>query len=311
VCAAAGVQGPVVMSSDQAGGAILAWVDGRVSESDIYARRVSSAGTPLWASDGIPICTATNLQLHLQLVGLPDASAVAVWRDYRALPASGIYAQRIAIDGSLAWPADGRLVDSSPQSMDRFALVNGLGDSTYVTWSTSSGVGGDVFAQKLDGNGGLPWGEDRTTVCHGPNDQTYATAAPDGSGGFYVAYRDRRNPAEPNPYAHHVGPGGMPGPLPLDVPPGDRAPAARLRGMPNPARGAQVLAFARPVSGGARAEVLDIGGRRRALRPLAAGAVSWTWDGRGDDGARVEPGVYLVRVTDGPNAAVARLVRLD
>jgi hypothetical protein len=245
------------------------------------------------------------------LRGLADGGAVAVWRDYRALPATSIYAQRVAVDGTLAWPAGGQLVDASPDAFERFAVVPGQGDTTYVAWNTLLSFGGDVFAQKIDGNGLRQWGDTRVTVCRGPNDQSYTTAATDGFGGLYVGYRDRRDPNEPNLYAHHLGPGGMPGPLPLDVPPAGPAAFVTLRGAPNPARGAQVIDFARPVAAGARAEVLDLAGRRRVARPLTDGATSWRWDGRGDDGARVAPGLYFVRIVDGPQVAVARLVRLD
>ena len=44
---------------------IIAWTDPRASNvRDIYAQRISSDGTPLWTSNGAPVCMETANQ-HL------------------------------------------------------------------------------------------------------------------------------------------------------------------------------------------------------------------------------------------------------
>jgi hypothetical protein len=59
--------------------------------------------------------------------------------------------------------------------------------------------------------------------------------------------------------------------------------------------------------------VLDPAGRRVAT-PLDAergpGAGGLAWDGRGDDGRRLAPGVYLARLVTARAVATARVVRL-
>ena len=60
-----------------------------------------------------------------------------------------------------------------------------------------------------------------------------------------------------------------------------------------------------------RVEIYDLGGRlERRLDLDRSGAV--TWDGRDESGARVQPGVHLVRSVraDGSFGAVRRLVTL-
>jgi hypothetical protein len=265
----------------------------------------------MWAPDGIPLCAADTVQSGVQLRALADGGAVAVWRDYRHLPATSLYAQRVDVDGNAAWAANGVPVCSSNLGIERHAVTAGTGDDTFVAWNTLVSAGGDVFAQKIDGDGDRQWGEYAATVCRGPNDQTLCVAVGDGSGGLLVGYRDRRTPSEPNLYAHRLGPDGLPSPVvgvPEEMVGGS---LGMLRGVPNPARGAQTLAFARPVGAGARVEVIDVAGRRRVARGLAPGARSWSWDGRGDAGARVESGLYFVRVTDGAGTAAGRVVRLD
>jgi len=310
VCAASGMQGPVDIVSDGANGAILAWDDAR-SGADIYAQRMSAEGDAMWAPNGIALCAEDTTQTGVRLRAQSDGSVVAVWRDYRFLPATSIYAQRVAGDGSVAWALDGVPVCSAAPAIERYSVTPGLGEDTFVAWNTLISSGGDVFAQRIDGAGNRQWGEYGATVCRGPNDQTISAAVGDGRGGLYVGYRDRRDPNEPNMYASHLGAGGVPGPV-VGVEAAWSGPVREmLRGAPNPARGLQSLAFARPVAAGARVEVLDLTGRRRVARELSSGAPSWSWDGRDDQGAAVEPGLYFVRVVDGARTAVGRVVRLE
>src|SRR5262249_46366842 len=59
VCVAPGDQDRAKIVSDGAGGAIIAWRDGRFPGStDIYAQRLDSGGSARWAPDGVPISTA-------------------------------------------------------------------------------------------------------------------------------------------------------------------------------------------------------------------------------------------------------------
>jgi len=61
LCTAAENQGLAMIASDGAGGAIVTWTDHRsLSSDDVYAQRVSAAGSPLWTPDGVAICTVLN-----------------------------------------------------------------------------------------------------------------------------------------------------------------------------------------------------------------------------------------------------------
>jgi hypothetical protein len=60
------------ITSDGAGGAIIAWEDGRGSGGDIYAQRISAGGVPIWYTNGVP---ATGLGNVEDLIGIvPDGS---------------------------------------------------------------------------------------------------------------------------------------------------------------------------------------------------------------------------------------------
>ena len=101
LCTAAGDQYNPVITSDGAGGAIVAWMDERSGTSDIYARRILAGGTAQWTANGVTLCTATGKQEYPSIV--PDAAggAIVAWHDRRSGTNYDIYAQRVDRDGAL------------------------------------------------------------------------------------------------------------------------------------------------------------------------------------------------------------------
>ena len=81
---------------------------------------------------------------------------------------------------------------------------------------------------------------------------------------------------------------------------------------PNPATHLMNFEFRTPGEAEAHAEIVDVAGRRvsQPLKDelLPGGTHRFQWNGRDASGARVAPGVYLVRVTSGTAAAVQRIV---
>ncbi|MCX5752981.1 MAG: hypothetical protein NTW97_04955, partial [Candidatus Krumholzibacteria bacterium] len=62
VCTATGGQGSPTITSDGAGGALVAWMEYRNESWDIYAQRVNASGTVQWSANGVALCTATGGQ---------------------------------------------------------------------------------------------------------------------------------------------------------------------------------------------------------------------------------------------------------
>jgi len=89
-----------------------------------------------------------------------------------------------------------------------------------------------------------------------------------------------------------------------------------LRALPNPFRSGTTVELSNPRDDGSSAaiSVHDIAGRQIATLwrgPNTLGTRRVTWDGRAEKGARVSPGVYLIRASVGNVRLATRVVVLE
>ncbi|MFZ1730467.1 MAG: choice-of-anchor D domain-containing protein [Bacteroidota bacterium] len=98
-----GKQATPFVVPDGNGGMIVSWEDmtGGVTESDIYAQRISGAGSLLWSPAGVPLSTAGRMQQYPWMISDGQSGAIATWEDYRpSFSNPEIYASRILADGT-------------------------------------------------------------------------------------------------------------------------------------------------------------------------------------------------------------------
>ena len=104
VSTASGNQRDPLAISDGEGGIIITWSDFRndPNYNDIYAQRLNHAGTSLWQTNGVPVSTASGLQLNPSLTTDGNGGAVIAWDDNRNGTANcDIYIQKIDKNGNL------------------------------------------------------------------------------------------------------------------------------------------------------------------------------------------------------------------
>ena len=191
VCTASGTHQDLVMVADGAGGAILAWVDGRNASSDIYAQRVSSAGVAQWTANGVAICSASGAQDSPSIVSDGAGGAVAVWLDQRTGTTHDVYAQRVSALGAPQWLANGRLVGSGLATLWNPAATSDGAGGIIAAWQEDrNGLGPRVYAERMDSAGNVLWGVIGVAVCTGSGIQQEPTLVPDGAGGAIVAWCD-------------------------------------------------------------------------------------------------------------------------
>ncbi len=104
LCTAANDQVATTITSDGAGGAIVAWRDDySLTNYDIYAQRVSASGVTQWTARGVALSTAAYHQSGPMIASDGAGGAIVAWNDSRS-GTYDIYAQRVERYGQLGNP---------------------------------------------------------------------------------------------------------------------------------------------------------------------------------------------------------------
>ncbi len=191
LCTKSSNQNSPVIASDDAGGAIVAWLDFRNTNADIYARRIDSAGTPQWTADGVALCTDIAAQVAPVIARDGSGGAVVAWQDQRS-GAYDIYAQRLDATGATRWPLNGAVVCGA--TLDQIAprVVADTAGGVVVAWQDFRSGAYDIYTQRMNASGAALWTANGVALCTATANQTEPTIAPDGSAGAVVAWRDAR-----------------------------------------------------------------------------------------------------------------------
>ena len=243
------------MIPDGAGGALLTWhgAPGTTSTYDIFAQRLSAAGTTQWAPAGVIVCASSGPQYSPRIVPDGAGGAVIVWSDGRGGGFDiyfDLYAQRVSLDGQIQWASDGVPLTTA-LGATTFAIASDDEGGAIAAWADERGEGSDIYAQRVQGNGQL--GGEAVSV----------SGEPAASFGL--------DPVHPNPSL-----GG----------------ALRVR-------------FTLASAAAASLEVLDVAGRRIFAREVGSfGPGPHTLDL--EEGGRLAPGLYLVRLRQGASSRVTR-----
>jgi len=208
VCKATGPQTYPQLASDGAGGAIIAWVDYRNGEHDIYARRIDANGQVLWATDGVAVCTAPSYQLVPTVTSAGGGGVIIAWEDYRNGIDYDIYAQRISADGTPGWAADGRKICGAAGSQYSPQIVYDGSYGAIITWHDYRAGNYDVYAQRVNLPGTPLWTTDGVAVSVEVNSQANPTIATDGASGAIITWQDDRSGSTWDIYAQRVTSGG-------------------------------------------------------------------------------------------------------
>ncbi len=212
VCTASGTQSDFSVCSDAAGGVIVAWVDQRPgATTDVYAQRINASGNPVWAADGVPVCTVTGTQTNPQIVPDGTGGAFVVWMDRRNLVTDDIYAQRLNSSGVRQWSNSGVLVSgASGNQRNPTIAADGFGGFVTSWWDErNAATSPDVYAQRVNANGALLWTggglfTNGMPVSTAANDQSPGQIVSDGAGGAIVTWNHELSAGEWDVYAQRL-----------------------------------------------------------------------------------------------------------
>jgi hypothetical protein len=192
LCTATGAQSQPGIVTDGAGGAIVFWQDQRIGvPTDLYARRITSAGAATWSTDGAVINAEIGNQINCSATSDGAGGAVFTWQGGSP---PNIFAQRLDATGAQLWPAAGAPVcvfggtQQTPQ-----VVADGTGGCVIV-WSDLRS-GSAIYAQRLDASGDPLWTVNGIPVYSGTGTRGTPRIGSDGAGGIIVVWQDNRSGA--------------------------------------------------------------------------------------------------------------------
>jgi hypothetical protein len=205
-----GQTAPVALP-DGAGGAFVVWLDYRTGglggTSDLYAQRVSAAGTLLWDAGGLPVCTAASFQTNPVLTPDGAGGVIVAWTDWRNGHLD-IYAQRIDGEGAVQWATNGVAVYTGAETQSAPTIASDGAGGAIIAWEDfRSTTTYDIYAQRLNDSGVAQWNPGGVVVSNATGDQRGPQLVSDGAGGSFICWVDGRN-ASLDLYGNRLGPTG-------------------------------------------------------------------------------------------------------
>lgn len=184
------------ISSDGAGGVIIAWSDYRSStDFNIYAQRQGPSGAIVWAVDGVVMNNnVAYAQTDPKIVSDGMGGAILSWTDYRTGTTADIYAQRVNSTGAVQWTATGVIICTASGDQISSQLVSDGNSGAYITWEDHRNSGNsDVYAQRIASNAAINWAATGYVICSVANDQIRPSIVSNGNLGAIVVWQDYRS----------------------------------------------------------------------------------------------------------------------
>jgi hypothetical protein len=206
ICAATGNQEYPMITSDGAGGAIIAWQGApALGNWAVFAQRVDAAGVVQWTVDGVPLCISPSSQNGPAIDADGSGGAVVSWEDSRG-GGRDIYAQRVNHAGSVVWAPTGvALCTGGVRQSFPLIAADGVGGAVVAWEDYRSGTSYDIYAQRVDASGTVRWTANGVALSMATGDQRTPTLTTDGAGGAIVTWQDARLGATNNDvYAQRV-----------------------------------------------------------------------------------------------------------
>lgn len=205
VAVLAGEQTFPAMVADGSGGAIIAWLDTRNGNSDIYAQRINASGAGQWTYNGNAVCTDSSHQETLSMAPDGSGGAFIAWQDYRS-GKSTIYAQRLNTSGTGQLTANGVVMSTAGSEQYTPYVASDCSGGAIVVWQDNGSSNGMIYAQKLNSGNSLVWTSTGKSASTSTAFKTYPVASCDGNGGAIVVWQ--QTGTDEDIYAQRIGSGG-------------------------------------------------------------------------------------------------------
>ncbi len=140
----------------------------------------------------LPISRAPGDQSAPVMVADGGDGAFILWLDQRGAQQK-IFCQHLSPFGQPLWQRDGLEAARTAGQHVQFAVMPDGSGGFIVAWQEAAGSDdGEIFAQRLNGDGVRLWGEGGKEIYRGNREQTVPLVIADGAGGAIVLWQDER-----------------------------------------------------------------------------------------------------------------------
>lgn len=165
LCNDASDQTSPAITTDDSGGAIVAWEDRRDGHGVgvIYAQRVVASGVPQWSTNGVPLSVGVSGQRYEAIAGDHAGGAIIAWQDDRSGIDWDLYAQHVSGAGMTQWDPGAAPLCTAPGGQYFFGSLDyrthnmaedGAGGA-YFTWTDGRADANnpDIYMQHMSSAG--------------------------------------------------------------------------------------------------------------------------------------------------------------
>ncbi|MCD4651348.1 MAG: hypothetical protein K8S56_06130, partial [Candidatus Cloacimonetes bacterium] len=145
----------------------------------------------VWPENGIPIRQGENIEWSRSAATLTNGNVVYVWSDTR-LGDRDVWAQCVDTNGNNLWNnGDPVIIDDKVNRQEDPVCINTTDGGAIIAWvDFTHSDAGDIYAQKVDANGGLLWIDGGIPLCLAPGIQISLNIVRDDNGGAYIIWID-------------------------------------------------------------------------------------------------------------------------
>lgn len=146
---------------DSAGNLLVAWVDNRNGNNDIYLQRLDGQGQAVWTED-LRIHDDTGAaEQGAPMLAIDNAGIISVaWHDNRAGDYD-VYLQQLDLNGTRQWATDLRVNQDNSLAAQTYPVVNvEAAGVIVVAWLDRRIGNGDIYLQRISLQGHYLWAQE-------------------------------------------------------------------------------------------------------------------------------------------------------
>jgi hypothetical protein len=311
--------GPISMTSDGYGGAIIAGIHFTSQAPNFDAegqvQRIDSTGNLLWSETGKIFTPDADVETFPAIVSDAASGSLIAWDD-TTNGKRARYVARFNQDGKLLWKTQGfrlwlRTLNGPP------IFSNEMGSIVWLVNEFNT-TQGDLYAFRVDSSGAISWGKDGVLIRYRNFEEWpyFLEVTPDGRGGFIAVWSERRPSGWQNLALQQVSLHGKLGEVITAVkeelkewdypvnfvlyPP-----------FPNPANPMTKITFSLRHSAKVLLKVMNITGETIITlidRQFTAGRYEVFWNGLNQTGKEVSSGLYFIQIIADQKTQVRKLL---